>query len=150
MKSVRNYILIKKGLIRTFHIGRNGTEFTRLIVQENDFCTILLSLVEKVASPANIQALENTEVFAINKLDFQEFISQSESAKKMYTKILEDFQNFQISRLEFLTTLSPQEKVAQFLTENSDLDKRISDKIISTYLQITPETYSRCKKKITS
>lgn len=141
---------IKKGLIRTFHIGRNGTEFTRLIVQENDFCTILLSLVEKVASPANIQALENTEVFAINKLDFQEFISQSESAKKMYTKILEDFQNFQISRLEFLTTLSPQEKVAQFLTENSDLDKRISDKIISTYLQITPETYSRCKKKITS
>ena len=141
---------IKKGLIRTFHIGRKGAEFTRLIVQENDFCTILLSLVEKVASPANIQALENTEVFAINKLDFQEFISQSESAKKMYTKILEDFQNFQISRLEFLTTLSPQEKVAQFLTENSDLDKRISDKIISTYLQITPETYSRCKKKITS
>lgn len=139
---------IKKGLVRTFHISKNGTEFTRLIAQENDFCTILLSFTEKVQSPANIQALENTEVFSISKSDFEEFVHQSESAKKIYTKILEDFQNFQISRLEFLTTLSPQEKVAQFLTENSDLEKRISDKIIATYLQITPETYSRCKKKI--
>lgn len=141
---------IKKGIIRTFHVSQNGTEFTRLIAQENDFCTILLSFTEKVQSPANIQAVENTEVFSINKSDFQEFVHQSENAKKMYTKILEDFQNFQISRLQFLTTLSPQEKVAQFLTENSDLEKRISDKVISTYLQITPETYSRCKKKISS
>ncbi len=141
---------IKKGLIRTFHVSQNGTEFTRLIAQENDFCTILLSFTEKVQSPANIQALENTEVFAINKSDFQEFVNQSETAKRIYTKILEDFQNFQISRLEFLTTLSPQEKVAQFLRENSHLEKRISDKIIATYLQITPETYSRCKKKISS
>ena len=141
---------IKKGLIRTFHVSQNGTEFTRLIALENDFCTILLSFTEKVQSPANIQALENTEVFAINKLDFQEFLKQSETAKKIYTKILEDFQNFQISRLQFLTTLSPQEKVAQFIAENSALEKRISDKIISTYLQITPETYSRCKKKLQS
>ena len=146
----QNLYFIKKGLIRTFHVGQNGTEFTRLIVQENDFCTILLSFREKVASPANIQALENTEVFSISILDFQEFIKQSETAKKIYTKILEDFQNFQIKRLEFLTTLSPQEKVEQFLTENFELEKRISDKIIATYLQITPETYSRCKKKITS
>ena len=27
---------------------------------------------------------------------------------------------------------------------------RISDKIIASYLQITPETYSRCKKKMSS
>ncbi len=146
----QNLYFIKKGLIRTFHVGQNGTEFTRLIVQENDFCTILLSFREKVASPANIQALENTEVFSISILDFQEFIKQSETAKKIYTKILEDFQNFQIKRLEFLTTLSPQEKVEHFLAENFELEKRISDKIIATYLQITPETYSRCKKKIVS
>ena len=62
---------IKKGIIRTFHVSQNGTEFTRLIAQENDFCTILLSFTEKGQSPANIQAVENTEVFSINKSDFQ-------------------------------------------------------------------------------
>ena len=120
------------------------------MVPEGKFCTILISFQEKISSPATIQALENGLLFSISLDNFQEFISRSTNAKNVYTKILEDYQNFQISRLEFLTMLTPQEKVEQFLAENLELEKRISDRVISTYLQITPETYSRCKKKITS
>jgi CRP-like cAMP-binding protein len=141
---------VAKGLLRTFHLNKNGSEFTRLMVPEGKFCTILISFQEKISSPATIQALENGLLFSISLDNFQEFISRSTNAKNVYTKILEDYQNFQISRLEFLTTLTPQEKVEQFLAENLELEKRISDRVISTYLQITPETYSRCKKKITS
>ena len=141
---------VAKGLLRTFHLNKNGSEFTRLMVPEGKFCTILISFQEKISSPATIQALENGLLFSISLDNFQEFISRSTNAKNVYTKILEDYQNFQISRLEFLTTLTPQEKFEQFLAENLELEKRISDRVISTYLQITPETYSRCKKKITS
>ncbi len=141
---------VAKGLLRTFHLNKNGSEFTRLMVPEGKFCTILISFQEKISSPATIQALENGLLFSISLDNFQEFISRSTNAKNVYTKILEDYQNFQISRLEFLTMLTPQEKVEQFLAENLELEKRISDRVISTYLQITPETYSRCKKKITS
>lgn len=141
---------VAKGLLRTFHLNKNGSEFTRLMVPEGKFCTILISFQEKISSPATIQALENGLLFSISLDNFQEFISRSTNAKNVYTKILEDYQNFQISRLEFLTTLTPQEKVEQFLAENLELEKRISDRVISSYLQITPETYSRCKKKITS
>ena len=141
---------VAKGLLRTFHLNKNGSEFTRLMVPEGKFCTILISFQEKISSPATIQALENGLLFSISLDNFQEFISRSTNAKNVYTKILEDYQNFQISRLEFLTTLTPQEKVEQFLAENLELEKRISDRVITTYLQITPETYSRCKKKITS
>ena len=141
---------VAKGLLRTFHLNKNGSEFTRLMVPEGKFCTILISFQEKISSPATIQALENGLLFSISLDNFQEFISRSTNAKNVYTKILEDYQNFQISRLEFLTTLTPQEKVEQFLAENLELEKRISDRVISTYIQITPETYSRCKKKITS
>ncbi len=141
---------VAKGLLRTFHLNKNGSEFTRLMVPEGKFCTILISFQEKISSPATIQALENGLLFSISLDNFQEFISRSTNAKNVYTKILEDYQNFQISHLEFLTTLTPQEKVEQFLAENLELEKRISDRVISTYLQITPETYSRCKKKITS
>lgn len=141
---------IKKGLLRTFHINQNGTEFTRLIAKENEFCTILLSFSEEIVSAANIQSLEETELYSISKSDFKEFMSKSENAKTIYTKILEDFQNFQIQRLEFLTSYSPQEKVEIFLKDNRKLEQRVSDKIIATYLQITPETYSRCKKSLLS
>ena len=141
---------IKKGLLRTFHINQNGTEFTRLIAKENEFCTILLSFSEEIVSAANIQSLEETELYSISKSDFKEFMSKSDNAKTIYTKILEDFQNFQIQRLEFLTSYSPQDKVEIFLKDNRKLEQRVSDKIIATYLQITPETYSRCKKSLLS
>ena len=141
---------IKKGLLRTFHINQNGTEFTRLIAKENEFCTILLSFSEEIVSAANIQSLEETELYSISKSDFKEFMSKSDNAKTIYTKILEDFQNFQIQRLEFLTSYSPQDKVEIFLKDNRKLEQRVSDKIIATYLQITPETYSRCKKVLLS
>ena len=141
---------VSEGLLRTFHINKNGTEFTRLFVPEGKFCTVLLSFQEKIPSPATIQAIENSVLYSISHTNFIKIISGSVAAKNIYTSILENYQNFQIARLEFLTTLSPQEKVEEFLKENADLELRISDKIIASYLQITPETYSRCKKKMSS
>ena len=141
---------VSEGLLRTFHINKNGTEFTRLFVPEGKFCTVLLSFQEKIPSPATIQAIENSVLYSISNSNFIKIISGSAAAKNIYTSILENYQNFQIARLEFLTTLSPQEKVEEFLKENSSLELRVSDKIIASYLQITPETYSRCKKKMSS
>ena len=146
-----NYLyFIDKGLLRTFHVNANGSEFTRLIVSENKFCTILLSFQERIASPATIQALENTIVFAISKENFEKITSISANAQSLYVKILEEFQNFQIKRIEFLTSFTPKEKTEIFLKENSELETRLTDKVIASYLQITPETYCRCKKNLES
>lgn len=139
---------VSEGILRTFHTTKNGSEFTRLLVPEGKFCTILMSFQERISSPATIQALENSVLYSITHAEFRKLISESAKAKNVYTHILEEFQNFQLSRLEFLTTLTPQEKVETFLTGNADLEKRISDKVIASYLQITPETFSRCRKKL--
>lgn len=141
---------VKKGILRTFHINQNGTEFTRLFAEENKFCTVLISFSAEIPSAANIQALEDTEVFFLSLSNFREVLAQSSSAKNAYTNLLEEFQNFQISRLEDLTMLSPAEKMQKFLKENRKLEQRLTDKVIATYLQITPETYSRSKKKLLS
>jgi CRP-like cAMP-binding protein len=141
---------VAEGLLRTFHLNKNGREFTRLLAPEGKFCTILISFQEKISSPAAIQALESGLLFSISHANFMEFISHSATAKNTYTKILEDYQNFQISRIEFLTSFSPQEKVEIFLKENPELEERLNDKIISSYLQIAPETFSRCRKKLQS
>ena len=131
---------VSEGLLRTFNISKNRTEFTRLFAQEGKCCTVLLSFQEKIPSPATIQVIENSVLYSISHTNFIKIISASAAAKNIYTTILEHYQNFQIARLEFLTTLSPKEKVGEFLKENSSLELRVSDKIIASYLQITPET----------
>lgn len=138
------------GILRTFHLNANGSEFTRLIRKENQFCTVLLSFLEKKTSVATIQALENGTVLSITAENFRKLTTESEVAKKIYTKILEDFENFHLKRLEFLTSYSPKEKTKIFLEEYHELEPRLTDKVIASYLQITPETYCRCKKSLES
>lgn len=139
---------IAKGIVRTFHLNANGTEFTRLIRNENQFCTVLLSFLEKKPSVANIQALEKGTLLTISLENFRKLIAESETAKNIYTKILEDFENFHLKRLEFLTSYSPKEKTEIFLKDYVLLEPRLTDKVIASYLQISPETYCRCKKSL--
>ena len=141
---------VVQGILRTFHLNANGTEFTRLIRKENQFCTVLLSFLEKKSSVATIQALEKGVLLAISSVDFRTLTKESEIAQKMYTKTLEDFENFHLKRLEFLTSYSPKEKTEIFLKEYHELEPRLTDKVIASYLQITPETYCRCKKSLES
>lgn len=141
---------VVQGILRTFHLNANGTEFTRLIRKENQFCTVLLSFLEKKTSVATIQALEKGVLLAISSEDFRTLTKESEIAQKMYTKTLEDFENFHLKRLEFLTSYSPKEKTEIFLKEYHELEPRLADKVIASYLQITPETYCRCKKSLES
>ncbi|GGP06076.1 hypothetical protein GCM10010992_24850 [Cloacibacterium rupense] len=139
---------VVQGILRTFHLNGNGTEFTRLIRKENQFCTVLLSFLEKKSSVATIQALEKGVLLAISSDDFRTLTKESEVALKIYTKTLEDFENFHLKRLEFLTSYSPKEKTEIFLKEYQELEPRLTDKVIASYLQITPETYCRCKKSL--
>ena len=141
---------VVQGILRTFHLNANGTEFTRLIRKENQFCTVLLSFLEKKSAGATIQALEKGVLLAISSEDFRTLTKESEIAQKMYTKTLEDFENFHLKRLEFLTSYSPKEKTEIFLKEYHELEPRLADKVIASYLQITPETYCRCKKSLES
>lgn len=141
---------VVQGILRTFHLNANGTEFTRLIRKENQFCTVLLSFLEKKSSVATIQALEKGVLLVVSSEDFRTLTKESEIAQKMYTKTLEDFENFHLKRLEFLTSYSPKEKTEIFLKEYHELEPRLTDKVIASYLQITPETYCRCKKSLES
>lgn len=141
---------VVQGILRTFHLNTNGTEFTRLIRKENQFCTVLLSFLEKKSSVATIQALEKGVLLVISSEDFRTLTKESEIAQKIYTKTLEDFENFHLKRLEFLTSYSPKEKTEIFLKEYHELEPRLTDKVIASYLQITPETYCRCKKSLES
>lgn len=141
---------VVSGILRTFHLNANGTEFTRLIRKENQFCTVLLSFLEKKKSIATIQALEKGTVLYITTENFRKMTTESEAAKRIYIKILEEFENFHLKRLEFLTSNSPKEKTEIFLKEYHELEPRLTNKVIASYLQITPETYCRCKKSLES
>lgn len=139
---------INKGLLRAFYHTDKGVEFTRLIKTENEFCSNLQSFSARKPSLENIQALEDSTILVITYEDFVKFINSSSNGMSIYRKILEEFQSFHITRFEFLTSNSAQNKVHLFLKSQANLAQRISSKVAASYLQMTPETYSRIKNKL--
>lgn len=141
---------IKEGVLRAWYFTEKGLEFTRLIKKEKEFCSNLQSFTSRIPSIENIQAIENSTVLTIKYEDFVHFTNSSATGMSVYRKILEEFQTFHIKRFEFLTSNGAQNKVALFFKNEPDLAQRINSKIAASYLQMSPETYSRIKNKLKS
>lgn len=65
---------VAKGIVRSFHLNPNGSEFTRVFVREGQFCTVLVSFNEHLKSPAYFQALEDSILLEIGEADFRKLV----------------------------------------------------------------------------
>lgn len=138
---------VVNGLLRTYNINNFGIEKTRLISTEKMFCSNWASFSNLTKNNEFIQSLEDSEVIYIEQKDFYELINSSQILKKIYIKILEEFQIYHIRRLEFLTTLTNVEKLAYFDDYFPNIYNRISNKVLASFLSISEENCSRLKNK---
>lgn len=139
---------VNKGMLRCFNLTETGNEFTRLFIMENSFGSNFQSYINRIPSLENIQVLEDSEILVINYKDFIEFNDTYQNGMSIYRKILEEFQTFHIKRFEFLTNYESKQRVEKFVKENPELAERVKNKIIASYLNMSPETYSRFRKRL--
>ncbi len=147
-KICKSIAFIEKGIMRLFYL-HDGKEITNCFCKENTITCSYSSLITQKESHIAIQAVEYTELIVLPYA----------SLMKLYEKNL--FWQ-QVGRLaaqnEFITTeshnrflrdLSATERYTQILENESDLLQRVPLNYLASYLQITPETLSRIRNKIT-
>jgi signal-transduction protein with cAMP-binding, CBS, and nucleotidyltransferase domain len=139
---------VVKGTVRAFYTNKKGIETTRLISIENQFCTNWASFNDLSENNETIQSIENSLVLWIGHQDFYHFISQSEKVKNIYIKTLEYFQSYHIKRIEFLSSFSNKEKIEKFNQYYPKVSARISNKILASFLSISPEHCSKIKAEL--
>lgn len=136
------------GLIRTFYIDEKGIEKTRLISIENMFCSNWASFHNQSENNEFIQSLENTEIIYINYQNFYELVNKSQRLNKIYTRILEEHQVYNVKRFEFISNLSLSERIRDFEKYYPKIQSRISNKVLASFLHTTPEHCSFIKKTL--
>lgn len=95
-----------------------------------------------------IEALETTEVFCISKNGLDQLYERMPQAER-YSRIL--FQNAYISfqeRINQSLSLTAEERYTAFLQKYPNLQQRVAQKHIASYLGITPEFLSLLRKKM--
>lgn len=136
---------VKKGCLRLFFIDDNGKDVTRYIAFENQFATALVSFITNEPSQETIQVIEDSELLYISHDDFRHLMKIIPKWKDFYNIYLEKAYVNNSKRLMSFTTLNALERYNQLFKINPKIVKRLPNKIVASYINISQETLSRIK-----
>ncbi|SEL52821.1 cAMP-binding domain of CRP or a regulatory subunit of cAMP-dependent protein kinases [Aquimarina amphilecti] len=141
-----SYFVIK-GCLRLFYIDEEGKDITRYIAFENQFATELVSFITNQPAQESIQAIENSELLYITHQDFRYLMEIIPKWKDFYNIYLEKAYVNNAKRLISFTTLNASERYKQLFKINPNIVKRLPNKVVASYINISQETLSRIKSK---
>jgi CRP-like cAMP-binding protein len=137
---------IQSGFMRVF-VSLPDKEVTQWVSSKGYFITDLASLVFSSPSRWNIQTLTDTELHTISKTDYNNLghhIPQWHVLEKLFTvrcfSIMED-------RIFGHLSMSAEERYRFFFNQNKELFNQVPLQYLASMLGMTPETFSRIRKK---
>jgi len=147
-QSSQRTFFVTQGCLRIFFINEEGTDSTRYFAFENQFATALVSFITSEPSEEFIQAVEDSEVYYITHKSFYHLLDIIPLWEKFYRIYLEIAYVTNTKRLMSFLMQDALEKYRQLLDENPIIVRRLSNKLVASYLNISQETLSRLKSKI--
>jgi len=139
---------VNEGCLRTFHTDDKGMEHNVQFSIEDWWTGDMYSFLTQTPGKYNIVAIEDSDLFSID----------SEALELLYTKVpkFERFfrhllQNAFVALQERILSgmsESAEERYLNFRKKYSEMDKRIPQNQIASFLGITPESLSRIRKQL--
>lgn len=145
-KSCNQLSFIKSGLLRIY-VNQDGKEITQWISTTGYFVTDLSSLIFNTPARWNIQALSDTELYTISKDDYLKIgnvINQWNQLEKLF--IARCF-TFLEDRIFSHLSMTAEERYHFFFKHNKEIFNQVPLQYIASMLGMTPETFSRIRKK---
>jgi CRP-like cAMP-binding protein len=139
---------VQTGIVREF-VYMDGKEVTKWISTKGYFVVDLASFVFNQPARWNIQAFSDCELFVIDRDDYQKIgqvIPRWAELEKLFIAkcfiVLED-------RVLQHLALSAEERYKQLFNFNKELSNQVPLQYLASMLGMTPETFSRIRKKAT-
>jgi CRP-like cAMP-binding protein len=137
---------IQSGFLRVY-ASMEDKEVTQWIGSKGSFMADLASLIFRVPSRWNMQALVDTELNVIYRDDYNKIAdlvpAWPEIEKRFIVKCFTIMENRIFAHL----SMPAEERYAVFFKENSELFNQVPLQYIASMLGMTPETFSRIRKK---
>ncbi len=137
---------VKSGLMRIY-VDLENKEVTQWISSKGYFVTDLSSFIFESPARWNIQALNDVELYSISKVDYLNIghlVPKWHELEKLFLAqcftILED-------RIFAHLSMSAEERYEFFFQNNKALFNQVPQQYLASMLGMTPETFSRIRKK---
>ena len=142
----RNYVV--QGAFRSYFVDQDGKEHTVQIAVEDWFISDFYSYITRTPATLFVEALENATLLQMRYEDIEPLCAEMHSLSEYFRITTE--RAFAFSRNRSLSNLSKtvEERYLEVLERYPNIVGRVPQKIIASYLGITPEFLSKIRRQL--
>ena len=137
---------ISKGCLRAYTVDEHGGEHIIMFGMEGWWISDLYSFLTNTPASQNIDALEDSEVFSIERSDLELLYEKVPKFNKFFLKLLQNA--FVAHQRRILASISQtaEEQYSEFIAKYPSIEQRVPQHQIASYLGLSPETISRIRR----
>ena len=141
-----NYF-VAKGCLRMFHTDNKGVEHTTQFAIENWWITDYMAF--QTGQPSNfcIQAVEHSDIIAINLASQQKLFNAYPSIESYFRQIYQKAYAASQLKVKYFSDFSKEELYFHFSKNYPQFINRIPQYLIASFLDFTPEYLSEIRKR---
>ena len=144
----RKIAFVEEGLFRHYYL-RDGKEVTNCFCKEHTLTTSYRSLITQNESDIAIQAIEPS-LLTVFQYDTLQRLYEADPFWQQVGRLAAEDQFITTERHNrFITDLTATERYEHIMATDKELLFRVPLQYLASYLQITPETLSRIRSKMT-
>ena len=145
-----NYNLhaVLKGLVRTYTVLESGDEKTLVFTPERKRVGSVQTVIHGKPAEDFLEVLEPTVAVVIDIRKFDAMASENVAIMKIQRDGMRETIEDIADRLRFYTVLSPEQRYAAFCRDFPNLEQRVKQKHLASYLGVTPQSLSRMRARI--
>ncbi|MFN5621132.1 MAG: Crp/Fnr family transcriptional regulator [Flavobacteriales bacterium] len=149
---LKHAYFVRKGLLRSFTVDEKGKEHVFMFAPEGWIISDIQSSTMQQPAELSIDALEDSEIEVIQADVFEQLVNKHmvghpDFAGIELTRLLRRIAVLQ-KRVLLLLSATAAERYLEFIATYPNLQQRVSQRLIASYLGITPEALSRIRVEL--
>lgn len=142
----KTYFIID-GIVRSYYLDTEGNDVTKNFMKEYDFC-IGESVFSTTKSGEGFEAIEDVVALEFEAKQLKEYLLSNKTLTCLYIKILENTLIYKMNRENGFQIKSATERYLDFKKNYPNIEERVNQSYIASYLGITPVSLSRIRRTI--
>lgn len=144
----RNVNFIISGCTKTFYMDTEGQEHIVMFAVENWWTSDLGSFITQKPADFNTQCIESTEVVQFTYENLEVLYKEIPKLDRLFRKITERAYVASQKRIVRNFSLTAKERYVIFKAAYPEINKRVPQYMIASYLGITKEFLSKIKRQL--
>ena len=141
----RYFYFVLSGVQRLYYLTPEGNEVVLGFTFQGNFSGVYDSFIRQVPAQCYLQALTESDALAMGFADMSELFERYPCMERWGRLFVQDILFGRVQREVELTTRTAEERYRDFMRRSPPPLQQIPQKHLASYLNMTPETFSRLR-----